>query len=112
MKFSEYQSATDDTAIYPEAGEGTWPALSYVGLGLGEIGEIQGKLKKIIRDHDGELTPDLKTAIKKELGDGFWYMARLCTELELDGDEVLLANLEKLEDRKKRDVLGGSGDNR
>lgn len=112
MKFSEYQTATDDTAIYPEAGEGTWPALSYVGLGLGEIGEIQGKLKKIIRDHDGEVTPELKAAIKKELGDGFWYMARVCTELELDGDDVLVSNLEKLESRKVRGVIGGSGDDR
>lgn len=112
MKFSEYQAATGATAIYPDAGEGTWDAISYVGLGLGEVGEVQGKLKKIIRDHGGDCPPDLERAIKKELGDALWYVARLCVELDLDMDEIALANLEKLDDRKDRGVLGGSGDNR
>jgi len=112
MKFSEYQAATGATAIYPDAGEGTWDAISYVGLGLGEVGEVQGKLKKIIRDHGGDCPPDLERAIKKELGDALWYVARLCVELDFDMDEIALANLEKLDDRKGRGVLGGSGDDR
>lgn len=112
MQFSEYQAATGGTAIYPDAGEGTWEAVSYVGLGLGEVGEVQGKLKKIVRDHEGDCPPDLERAIKKELGDSLWYIARLCEELGFDLEEVAMGNLEKLEDRKGRGVIGGSGDER
>ena len=112
LTFREYQEATASTAIYPDAGEGTWEALSYVALGLGEVGEIQGKIKKIIRDHNGEVTPELRAAIKKEMGDAYWYLARLSEELELESEEIVLGNLQKLQSRKQRGVLGGSGDAR
>ena len=46
MTFDEYQEATAETAIYPEAGTGSQIALAYVALGLSEAGEIQGKVKK------------------------------------------------------------------
>lgn len=113
MKFSEYQAATRDTAIYPEAGTGSEIALAYVALGLaGEAGEVANKVKKIIRDSGGVVTPEVVRDLLKEIGDFQWYAARLCDELEADGDEVLLMNLEKLQDRKGRGVLGGSGDTR
>lgn len=113
MKFSEYQSASRSTAIYPEAGEGTELALAYVALGLaGEAGEVANKIKKVLRDTGGMVDYDVRNAIKKEIGDFQWYAARLCDELDIDGDEVLMDNLEKLEDRKGRGVLGGSGDDR
>lgn len=113
MKYSEYQTATRDTAIYPEAGTGSEIALAYVALGLaGEAGEVANKVKKIIRDNGGEVTPEIVRDLLKEIGDFQWYAARLCDELEADGDEVLLMNLEKLQDRKGRGVLGGSGDTR
>lgn len=111
-KLAEYGELIKGTAIYPDAGEGTWSALSYVGLGLGEVGEIQGKLKKIIRDDDGLITPERLEALIGEIGDAFWYLVRLCYELELDPRAILRFNLDKLFDRKERDVLGGSGDNR
>lgn len=108
----DYQDATRETAIYPEAGTGSILALAYVGLGLGEAGEIQGKIKKILRDSNGQVSKKAKEAILAEAGDLVWYLARLFDELETTFEDVAQANVDKLFDRKDRGVLGGSGDNR
>lgn len=110
LTFDEYQEQTGKTAIYPGSGE--MLGLAYVGLGLGEAGEIQGKIKKILRDSNGEITPEAMTAIAKEGGDLLWYVARLAAELKMSLGEMAQANLDKLSDRKDRGVLGGSGDDR
>lgn len=112
LTFQEYQEATEATAIYPEAGRGTPMALAYVGLGLGESGEVQGKIKKIIRDSDGEISNEARAAIGKELGDQLWYIGRVAAELGLSLGVIAVNNLEKLSSRKERGVLGGSGDDR
>ena len=112
MDMSFYQTKVAETAIYPESGTGSMLALAYVGLGLGEAGEVQGKIKKVIRDYDGVLDDGHRVAIMKELGDLMWYVARTCSELSLDLDAVAYQNLEKLADRRERGVLQGSGDDR
>ncbi|ANA86427.1 MazG-like pyrophosphatase [Gordonia phage OneUp] len=112
MDFNYYQNATDATAIYPGAGEGTMAALAYVGLGLGEAGEVQGKLKKIIRDDAGKVTEEKRSAIIKELGDVLWYVARTAAELKVSLNYVAELNVDRLLDRKDRGVLQGSGDDR
>ena len=110
--FSDYQEATRATAIYPEALTGSLTALTYLGLGLGEAGEIQGKLKKILRDSGGEVTYEARAELLKEIGDLQWYLTRLADELDADMGVVALANIGKLASRKTRGVLGGNGDNR
>ena len=70
------------------------------------------KIKKIIRDRDGKLTPEDKKAIEKELGDTLWYLAAIARYLEIPFLEVAKANLDKLEDRLNRNQISGSGDNR
>lgn len=112
LTFEVYQLATDATAIYPEAGEGTKLALAYVGLGLGEVGEVQGKLKKVIRDDEGLLTPEKREAICAEIGDVLWYCARLATELGCSLESIANDNLQKLLGRKERGTISGSGDQR
>ncbi|QAU06611.1 MazG-like nucleotide pyrophosphate [Gordonia phage WilliamBoone] len=112
MEFNDYQAATAATAIYPGAGTGSMAALAYVGLGLGEAGEVQNKIKKILRDDAGEITAESRTAIKKELGDLGWYWARAAAEVGLSLSDVVASNLAKLEDRKVRGVLQGNGDDR
>ncbi|MBN1220037.1 MAG: nucleoside triphosphate pyrophosphohydrolase family protein [Anaerolineae bacterium] len=109
MKFSEYQIAARKTAIYPHRGRN----LAYPALGLaGESGEVAEKVKKVIRDKNGVVDPETREALKKELGDVFWYVAALCDEVGLDMEDVAASNINKLLDRQERNVLHGSGDNR
>jgi NTP pyrophosphatase (non-canonical NTP hydrolase) len=112
MKLENYQAWTNETAIYPGVNEGNAAALSYVGLGLGEFGEVQGKIKKILRDSNGVITPEVREAILDETGDGLWYLARLLEELGSDFEDLADRNHRKLTDRSDRGVLQGSGDYR
>lgn len=112
LTFNDYQQATANTAFYPEAGTGSLMAILYVALGLGEAGEIQGKIKKVLRDANGIITSDARKAILKEVGDLQWYVARMAMELNADLSDVATANLDKLDDRKLRGVIGGDGDDR
>lgn len=112
MHFDDYQAMAFATAIYPEAGTGTYPALAYTALGLGEVGELQGKIKKIYRDRSGEFDPLLRDELVAELGDVLWYLAVMAKELGVPLSEVAERNVAKLESRAQRGVLGGSGDDR
>ena len=100
--------------IFPNADDKiiTLMSVVYDGLGLGEAGEVQGKIKKIIRDNGGIITPEATEEIKSELGDTLWYITSMCENLGITLADVAIANIEKLHDRQKRGVLGGSGDNR
>jgi NTP pyrophosphatase (non-canonical NTP hydrolase) len=109
VRFSEYQSRSRETAVYPDAGHN----IVYPALGLcGEAGETAEKVKKAIRDDGGTLTEERREAIAAELGDVLWYVAQLATEAELDLEEIAAANLGKLASRRERNVLHGSGDTR
>lgn len=99
---SQYQKQAAETAIYPKD-----KALEYLALGLvGEAGEVANKIKKVIRDGT---SPD---SVIHELGDVLWYLAMLSTELDYSLNTIADKNLWKLANRKERNVLGGSGDNR
>jgi len=107
--FDLYQDAAESTAVYPDKGHN----LYYPTLGLaGETGEVCEKIKKIMRDNEGELTQEHKEDLVKELGDVLWYIATLATELNVSFASIAEANLEKLQDRMDRGVIKGSGDNR
>lgn len=111
--FATYQRAAAETAIYPGHDDtGSWAGLAYCALGLGEAGEIQGKVKKIARDQGGDITQQARLAIAMELGDLLWYIAACCTQLDLELEAVAGINLSKLQSRKERGVIGGSGDDR
>lgn len=122
LNFTSYQKMAHTTALYldgvkkenPQLGSNILDmlAISYVGLGLGEAGEVQNKLKKIIRDKNGIITDEVKIDIKKELGDILWYVAEMSTILGLDMTDVAQANINKLFKRKDEGKLQGSGDNR
>ena len=109
MHFDEYQLQARTTAIYPNLGSN----ITYPALGLcGEAGEVAEKIKKVLRDDAGVVSPAKLAEIKKELSDVLWYVANLASELGLSLDSIAEDNLKKLFDRKKRGVLGGNGDNR
>jgi len=118
MKFHEYSKAAQETAFYSKD---PVAAFSYVTLGLvGEAGEIAEKVKKLLRDRDGMTVEEaLEKGIKekrlelaKELGDVLWYLAAFSREIGVTLEEVAKMNIEKLQSRKQRKVLSGSGDNR
>jgi NTP pyrophosphatase (non-canonical NTP hydrolase) len=109
LTFSEYQQRTADTAIYPDVGRN--PIYPTLGL-AGEAGEVCEKVKKVLRDSEGQFSAEAVQAIQKELGDVLWYAARLAAELGLDLGQVAEANLSKLASRQQRDHLSGSGDDR
>lgn len=109
MDFTEYQALALETAVYPGRGE----TLYYPALGLnGEAGEVAEKVKKLERDHNGELTDERADAIAKEIGDCLWYISEIATQIGASLDAIAQKNIEKLASRKKRGVIQGNGDNR
>lgn len=82
-------------------------------LGLvGETSEVAEKMKKIIRDKAGIISPEDRIEIVKELGDILWYVNSVARMLDSSFEEVATKNLEKVLSRKERGTLHGSGDNR
>ena len=86
--------------------------VTYDGLGLGETGEVQGKIKKIIRDNGGEITEEAKQALIFEIGDTLWYLASLCQNLGTTLEYAATTNIEKLEARHANKTVHGNGDYR
>jgi NTP pyrophosphatase (non-canonical NTP hydrolase) len=103
MNFKTYQELSKDTDLKHEK--------SYYYLGLAnEVGELLGKVKKFMRGDYGE--KEFIEMMKNEMGDVGWYMAMICNINDLDWNDIMEKNLVKLEDRKRRGVIKGDGDNR
>lgn len=110
MTLDEYQKQALVTAVFTDD---KFKDLAHWVLGItGEAGEIAEKIKKIIRDKNGELSFDDKEELIKEIGDVMWYLAVLTKHLGYDFDEVGDRNIAKLRSRHARGKIGGSGDNR
>ena len=98
-----YENLAGQTAIFPKD-----KALEYLALGLtSEAGEVAGKVKKLIRDGEGE-----KVSIASEIGDVLWYCAMMAKEVGVPLNTIMQENLKKLHGRKERGTLQGSGDTR
>jgi len=106
MNFDEYQKLARQTAIYPSIGMQVYPALGLAG----ESGEVCEKIKKYIRGDFNYET--LRAGLQKELGDVLWYIANLAEDVGLSLETIAQDNIDKLQDRKERDVLQGDGDSR
>lgn len=98
MTANEYQkqaerTLVDDPGFALDDGE---TMLVWNALGLaGEAGEVADHIKKMIFHRHGL---DRET-LREELGDVLWYVAALASNLGLDLEEVMAANLEKLGSR-------------
>jgi NTP pyrophosphatase (non-canonical NTP hydrolase) len=112
--FDHYQDDAETFAIY------NYP-LIYPALGLvGEAGEVAEKVKKLVRDQkfevgsypEGFISEEDSQKIAHELGDVLWYISAIASDLGLRLSDIANQNLEKLEDRKRRNIIQGSGDNR
>lgn len=108
MTFDEYQRMAMETAIYPRECGAVYPVLGLAG----ESGEVAEKVKKVIRDHGGVFSSEIKLEIAKEAGDVLWYLAALARELDMTLDQIAQLNVEKLRSRSSRNRLHGNGDNR
>lgn len=107
MTLSEYQ----DRAAGTDVGQASrHEALNYGIVALcGEAGELANKWKKVLRK-DGDTFPT--EVFVDELGDVLWYLAKIARDLSVTLEVVGARNLEKLQSRKERGTLKGSGDNR
>jgi NTP pyrophosphatase (non-canonical NTP hydrolase) len=104
MDFDKYQYEASElalpTALNPE----------YLVAGLAaEAGEVAGVYAKRIRDG---LKEDYYDKMKKELGDCLWFIAVLCEIYSWNLGDLAQENLDKLQSRKLRGKLQGSGDDR
>lgn len=108
QSFVEYQDKASETAIYSSE----WMIL-YPTLGLaGEAGELSNKVKKLLRDANGNVSEQARLDIMGEIGDVLWYVAALCNDLDASMEIIATENINKLQSRKRRGVLRGSGDTR
>lgn len=113
MTFDDYQKQAITTDIY--GGQGDILSIAFINkvLGLaGEAGEVAEKVKKLQRNQDGQMSAADRQELLKELGDVLWYVSAITHYLDESLDKLAQTNLEKLQDRKARDVIKSQGDNR
>lgn len=113
MNLNDYQTQARKTAL------GENPEHMAFGL-LEEAGEIAGVFKRMYRGDKDYLSVDdalgfspfTYDRLKGELGDVLWYTAMLADVLGVTLEEVAKQNLSKLQRRKAKDMIHGSGDDR
>ena len=108
VDFNSYQRSASSTAIYPDQHKIIYPALGMAG----EAGEVANKVKKLIRDGPENRPETWREDIASEIGDVLWYCAALANDLNLTLGMIASQNLNKLQKRKAKGTLGGSGDTR
>lgn len=102
MLIEDYQQQAWKTALETAKN----PAYMVANL-TSEAGEVAGKYAKWIRD--GVLDEE---GLQKEMGDVFWQLAGLSTVMGWSLADIASKNLLKVNDRAKRNVLTGNGDER
>ena len=123
MTLNEYQQQAMTTCL-PEADNFTYMMLNLTG----EVGEFAGKVAKAIRKGQIKMKPNgnlcaaislsiedhinLRNELVKEAGDILWQLSDICSVMGWRLEEIAQQNLDKLADRKSRQVIDGSGDNR
>lgn len=108
MVVEDYEKKALSTATY-DAGH----AVIYPVLGLnGEAGEVAEKVKKVLRDNQGEFSLEKRKEILLEVSDCLWYCTAICRDIGFSLEECMQANIDKLASRKERGVIHGNGDNR
>lgn len=133
MTPDEYQELTRTTEIHHKAakafvdriiGDTTFRSVAILWMQIfyctgklnGEAGEIAEIIFKALRDGKtvmlGPDAEEIRKKMLKELGDIQWYIAQLADLMGFSLEYVMENNIAKLQDRKERGVLSGSGDDR
>ncbi len=109
MTLKSYENFVKELKIYKNAGQVRgFMGYSLPGL-MGEVGELASIQAKAWRDHS---RPDEGSLIAKELGDIAFLLVCCITDWGFTLEEILETNVQKLEDRRRRGTLQGSGDDR
>lgn len=119
--FDDYQKVAMTFASY--GGNAMYPV-----LGISEeAGEVAGKIAKFIRKNDGidpkkamtefpnamvDAVSQFRHDLEKELGDILWMLAATASEYGLSLGDIAKMNIDKLTDRRNRNVIVGEGDER
>ena len=93
MTGNEYQKAAIEVCRIPYNDKQEMINHAVFGL-TSEAGEVAGIFQKYYQGH--EIVTD---HVKKELGDCLWMLTELCTAMELDLEDVMQTNLDKLKAR-------------
>lgn len=104
---SKYDKLVKATAVFPAA-QYLYP---YLGL-AGEAGEVADQVKKSIRDDNGVITQERAEKILHELGDVVWYVTAIAHQFDMDLQDVMEINMEKLLSRKASGTIKGEGSDR
>lgn len=75
-------------------------------------GILAERVKKVFRDGDWKFEGERKEQIVYMLGYVVEWIARLCNVIHLDMATIAKGNIDKLIDRRERNVIQGEGDNR
>lgn len=113
MKFKDYSDMYFKTTFIDHSKPLNYNDLLYNGVALSEeVGEFNGKIKKIYRDKNCIISDKDRELMLKELGDILWYIESTARLLNSSLSEVALINIKKLMDRLDNNTLKGSGDER
>lgn len=104
----DYQMFVRQTKVYDKEYNLVYPVLGLVN----EAGEVAGKVKKLMRDDNGQLTQERFNDIVDELGDVLWYITATADDLGITISDVFYLNYQKITSRKARGMIKGDGDNR
>lgn len=110
MEANEYQKQAQQYAVFPLDDSGWDYILSALPEELGEFSSIFAKAAR--KGHGRSLSPEELKLAKAELGDLCWGIALAAKLLGTDLNTIMNNNLNKLEGRKARGVIEGSGDTR
>ena len=104
MNLNDYQTKAAETAVFKNE---FYPIASLM-VEAAELADLF--IKPMLR---GDNTSDgFRSKVVSEAGDVLWNLAVLLRQNGINFSEVAEINLKKLEDRKLRGVLLGSGGNR
>jgi len=102
----DYMAFTRTVAKYPKEHEYDYLMNGFVG----EVGEFFSAFAKNDRGDYG--LDEAMDRARKEMGDLFWFMVRLCDHFGWSPEEIMAENRDKLTGRLKAGTIKGDGDER
>lgn len=106
MNWTDYQSFVKSSKKYDDRFRLLYPVLGLTS----EAGEVSGKLKKIFRDHNGEISDEQRSKLIDEISDVLWYVTACVDDLDFTLEELAEYNYTKISGRLRDNTIHGDGD--